>query len=271
MATCTTAFNAADGSETMWPPTPATAASTPRRPPTTPRPSTRATPRPAVTADNNPSVTGQSVTFTATISVTTPAAGTTTGTVDFTSDGNSIGCDSQPVSGTTATCTTTYDAAAGGSHTIVATYSGDTNFNGSTSPDFTQTVNLGDTGTVTTLTGGTNPSVTGQSVTYTATVSPVSPASGNPSGTVDFTANGNSISCDAVTLVGDVATCTTAFNAADGSETIVAAYSGDSSFNPSTAPDYTQTVTRATPRRRSPPTTTRRSPARASPSPPPSR
>ena len=197
----------------------------------------------AVTVDNNPSVTGQDVTYTATIAVTTPASGTPTGTVDFTSDGNSIGCDSQPVSGATATCTTTYDSADGGSHTIVATYSGDTNFNGSTSPDYTQTVNPGDTGTVTTLTGGTNPSVTGQSVTYTATVSPVSPASGNPTGTVDFTSDGNSISCDAVTLVGDVATCTVSFNAADGSShTIVATYSGDDSFNGSTAADYTQDV-----------------------------
>ena len=242
VATCTTAFNAADGSETIVAAYSGDSSFNPSTAPDYTQTVNKGDTSTAVTADNNPSVTGQSVTFTATISVTTPAAGTTTGTVDFTSDGNSIGCDSQPVSGTTATCTTTYDAAAGGSHTIVATYSGDTNFNGSTSPDFTQTVNLGDTGTVTTLTGGTNPSVTGQSVTYTATVSPVSPASGNPSGTVDFTANGNSISCDAVTLVGDVATCTTAFNAADGSETIVAAYSGDSSFNPSTAPDYTQTV-----------------------------
>ena len=197
-----------------------------------------------LTSGINPTVTGAPVTYTATVSVTDPASGTPTGTVAFTSDSVTItGCGSVTLTGETATCTTSFDAANGSSHAIVATYSGDDSFNGSTAPNFTQTVDQGATGTVTTLTSGTNPSVTGQSVTYTATVSPMSPAVGNPTGTVDFTSDGSSISCDAVTLVGDVATCTVAFDAANGSShAIVATYSGDDSFATSTAATYTQDV-----------------------------
>ncbi len=69
----------------------------------------------------------------------------------------------------------------------------------------------GQTPTSTALVSNPNPSNTGQSVTITATVTPVnSPA---PTGTVNFTSNGASISgCSAVSLnTSGVATCTTSF------------------------------------------------------------
>jgi hypothetical protein len=101
-----------------------------------------AAPAAALQASNTSPPAGTSVTYTATV---TPAfAGTSqpSGTVAFLDGGSSIsGCTAQPLStgsASTATCTVTYPAA--GSHTITATYAGDPNFSGSSSPPATVTV-----------------------------------------------------------------------------------------------------------------------------------
>ena len=135
----------------------------------------------AVSSNHNPSVTGQSVTYTATILISSPGAGTVGGTVNFQDGGGTIsGCGTQTVTSGQATCTVTGGyAASGGSHTITAVYSGDTNFSGSTSPNLTQTVTGASTTTAVVSTTG-SPSVTGQPVTYTATVSVTSPGAGTP-------------------------------------------------------------------------------------------
>src|SRR5205814_1115709 len=91
----------------------------------------------AVTSSANPSVFGQSVTFTATVTATAPGTGTPTGTVVFRDGGTPIGTNT--LSSGQATFTTSSLSAA--SHTITVVYNGDANFNTSTSPNFTQTVN----------------------------------------------------------------------------------------------------------------------------------
>ena len=68
-------------------------------------------------------------------------------------------------------------------HSITAVYAGDTNFTTSTS-SVAQDVNQASTTTA--LTSDPNPSVSGQSVTFTATIAAGSPGSGTPTGTVDF-------------------------------------------------------------------------------------
>ena len=86
-----------------------------------------------VTTSDNPVVFGQPVTFTATVSPQSPIPRNPSGTVQFQADGNNLG---SPVtvtsfgSQTTATLTTT--ALSGGTHTITAIYSGDSNYSGST-------------------------------------------------------------------------------------------------------------------------------------------
>ena len=187
----------------------------------------------------NPSVTGQSVTFTATVTATPPAAGSPSGTVDFQDGGVSIGgCGAQAVVAGSATCVVTYPGP--GSHPITAVYSGDTNFNTSTSAVLTQTVNKGDT--TTGLASSVNPSVTGQSVTFTATVTATPPAAGSPSGTVDFQDGGVSIGgCGAQAVVAGSATCVVTYPG-PGSHPITAVYSGDTNFNTSTSAVLTQTV-----------------------------
>ena len=82
-----------------------------------------------VTSTPNPSEEGQLVTLTATVGPSGPP--TPTGTVSFTTNGVAIsGCTAVPLnSSRTAVCTTT--GLAVGTDAIVATYSGDTNYSGS--------------------------------------------------------------------------------------------------------------------------------------------
>ncbi|HYL76326.1 MAG TPA: Ig-like domain repeat protein [Bryobacteraceae bacterium] len=181
----------------------------------------------AVTSSQNPSVFGQAVTFTATVAPVAPGAGTATGTVTFLDGGSPIGTGT--LSGAVATFSTS--ALAAGSHTITTSYGGDGNFNGSTGSltGNPQIVNKADTTTA--VNSSQNPSSVGQSVTFTATVSPVAPGSGIPTGTVTFLDGGSPIGTG--TLSGGVATFSTSALAA-GSHTITTSYGGDGSFNGST-------------------------------------
>jgi hypothetical protein len=81
--------------------------------------------------------------------------------------------------------------------------------------------------TTTAVTSSRNPSAVGQSVTYTATVSPT-PLGGD----VTFTDNGSGISgCSAVAVsaITGTATCTVTYSSAGG-HTIVASYRSDAAF-----------------------------------------
>src|SRR5208283_857009 len=156
----------------------------------------------ALTMGTNPSSYGQPLTFTAT--VTANGGGSPTGNVSFTADGGVIaGCGAvqlapQP-NGSTASCQTSTLTV--GSHTIVATYSGDQNFTGSMGtlvPN--QMVNKADTQTALTAIPP-NQSDYLQLVTFTATVTGA--FGGSPTGTVTFTNGANPI-CTAVPLAPQV-------------------------------------------------------------------
>ena len=185
----------------------------------------------AITSSNGSTTVGQSVTFTATV---IPASGSgETGTVQFRIDGNNAG---SPVSlsGNTATYTTLTLSA--GSHSVVAVYSGDSNFAASTSPPLTQ--NVTNSGTTTAVASSGSPTIVGQSVTFTATVTPAS--GGGETGTVQFQIDGGDAG-GPVPLSGNTATYTTSALSA-GSNSIVAVYSGDNNFPGSVSPVFTQTV-----------------------------
>lgn len=115
--------------------------------------------------------------------------------------------------------------------------------NGIASAGTAVTVNQGSgtTPTTTGLVSSPNPSSAGQTVTLTATVTPVnSPA---PTGTVNFTSNGASISgCSAVSIsTSGVAICTTSFATA-ATYSLVATYSGDANYSGSTSSTVSQVV-----------------------------
>ena len=87
-------------------------------------------------------------------------------------------------------------------------------------------------GTTTVVSSSANPSVLGQSVTFTATVSPTGSSSGTPTGTVQFQIDGSNAG-NPVTLgtTGGVTTASFTTSAlAVGVHAVTAAYSGDSSF-----------------------------------------
>src|SRR6266540_4284216 len=184
-----------------------------------------------------PSTAGTSVTFTATVSGSAP-----TGTVNFKDGATSItGCAAATLAGSgnirTATCATS--SLAVGNHSISAVYSGDASNNGSTSTTFSQVVNKATSAA--TLSSSANPSLAGASVTFTATVTGFA-----PTGSVNFTDGGNSISgCAAVVLTGSgntrTAQCSTSTLTA-GTHSIVANYGGDTSNTASASSALSQVV-----------------------------
>ena len=93
-----------------------------------------------LTSSINPSVIGQSVTYTASVSVSPPGGGRPSGSITFADGSNAIHCadGSQAFNGTIATCVVTYSSLSGSPHAIGATYSGDGNYLASVSAVVTQ-------------------------------------------------------------------------------------------------------------------------------------
>jgi Big-like domain-containing protein len=161
--------------------------------------------------------------------------------VTFTIDGNPLG---SPV-GVDASGDATSDATASlsvGSHTVVATYSGDTNFSGS-SDTITQTVDRAATSTD--VTSSVNPSVFGQTVTFDVTVSVTPPGAGTPSGTVQFFDGSTLLDSEPLAGVANAGTASFSTLALSvGTHAITAVYSGDGNFLGSDG-SVTQTVNKA--------------------------
>src|SRR5207247_40562 len=193
----------------------------------------------SLTSGTNPSVFGQSVTFTATVTVNAPGAGTPTGTVNFLDGATNIGTCSLPAAAP-FTCTFSTGALSVATHSITAAYIGDGNFLTSTSAAVSQVVNKANTST--SLTSSANPSVFGQSVTFTATVAVVAPGAGSPAGTVNFLDGATNIGSCTLPAAAPFS-CTFSTSAlAVGSHSITATYGGDTNFNTSTSAVLTQTV-----------------------------
>ncbi len=181
----------------------------------------------SVSSSQNPSMYSQSITFTATVSPAIPDGETVT---FF--DGTTIG------TGTTAGSVATFSTSmlAVGSHSITASYPGDTNNSPSTSTALTQTVNQ--ITTTTTVSPSQNPSTSGQQVTFTATVSP-----NTATGTVQF--NDTSTTPPTILGTGTLSSGTATYSTSSlsvGSHNIVASYLGDTNDANSKSSVLTQTV-----------------------------
>jgi hypothetical protein len=184
----------------------------------------------------NPTVFGHAVSFTATVTAKWPGSGSPGGTVTF-EDGSTV-LATIGLSGGQASFTTS--ALAAGSHTITAVYGGSAGFKSSTSTTLTQTVNQA--ASTTAVVSSLNPSISGQAVTFTATVSAVAPGAGTATGTVTFLDGASTLGT--ASLSGGSAAFTTS-SLAVGTHSIKVRYSGDANFTSSTSAVLTQTVNAA--------------------------
>jgi Bacterial Ig-like domain (group 3) len=175
-----------------------------------------------VTSSAIPSTWGESVTLTATVNsqIGPPPNGET---VTFTNGGVSLG--TATLSQGVASIKTS--SLAVGTNSIQASYAGDTMWSGSVSQTFNQRVNAGTT--TTTVTSSLNPSISGESVTFTAKVTC---SGGTPTGSVTFKGNGTTLGT--VTLSGGEAKLTTSALHI-GTVNISAQYSATTDFSASSA------------------------------------
>ena len=189
-----------------------------------------------LTSSLNPSFFGNSVTFTATV----PPSGTTapTGTVSFLDGATQIGTGT--LSGNPGVATFTTSTLNMGTHSMTASYPGDSYNGPSVSLPLSQVVKQAQTAT--TVTATPSPGIAGAPETITATVT-VTSGSGTPTGTVTFTSGTTQLGSAPVSNTG-TATITPAL--AQGSYQIVATYSGDANNLGSASAPLPLTVSQAT-------------------------
>jgi parallel beta-helix repeat protein len=170
----------------------------------------------SVTADLNHNSAGVDVSGLGHVPDVTPIA--------FTATGGTLTTPT-PTHTTNGAATVTFTGTAVGTGTVTATVD---------AQPVTANITVGAAASTVTLTSSVNPSNFGSPVTFTATV----PA--GATGTVQFTIDGVA-SGSPVTIVGNTASITVS-NLSVGTHTVVANFSGDATFAPSSSAPLTQTV-----------------------------
>ncbi len=188
----------------------------------------------ALTSTGSPTVSGQAVTFTATVDVLSPGVGAPVGGVQFDVDGDPYGT-AVPLNGDHADLS--ISNLPPGNHTVSATYNGNVDFAASTSGSMTHGVDRADTNLA--LATSKSPSVAGEPVIFTANLTVAGPGSGNPTGQVQFYADGDAIGSPVAITAGSAVSAPIGLPA--GSHAITADYAGDARFAGSSAA-LTQTV-----------------------------
>ncbi|MFF3959687.1 Ig-like domain repeat protein, partial [Streptomyces sp. NPDC001890] len=186
----------------------------------------------SVAATAEPSATGQTVTLIARVAAVPPGSGAPSGSVTF-DFGDGTTPATAALTGGTASATHAYTGTEGSPYTLTAAYDGDTDFAPSTGTG-THAVAASVSATATTVTAAPEPSISGQEVTFSASVAAVPPASGTPTGTVTFDFGDGSTPV-AATLSSGTADCTHTYATAAGSPyTVTTVYGGDADFAGST-------------------------------------
>jgi hypothetical protein len=200
----------------------------------------KATTATALATSGSPMTYGQSITFTATVTITSPPLATLSGSVLFLDGNSQIGSQSVSLINGQYQAAFTTSTLTAATHTITAQYQGDSNYAGSTSNSVSEQINKAST-TVTVASTNTN-SVYGEAA-ITATVSPQ--YSGTPTGNVTFTVFNtvtHATSTEQDALVSGVATLSLL---TPGSYQISASYAGDSNFTGNNSNTINQTVSQA--------------------------
>jgi hypothetical protein len=133
---------------------------------------------------------GGPVTFTAKVAPAVTNLGLPTGTVTFTEGGNVLAAGVQVVNGVAQAALNTSSLSTG-THAIVATYSGDGNFNPNNNGSSPRTLQVVPAAISLSLTNSTTSVVVGDQISFTATVIPTGSPPSLPTGTVAFTSDIN--------------------------------------------------------------------------------
>jgi hypothetical protein len=165
-----------------------------------------------------------------------PQPGTPTGTVTFfdsSSPLGTVGLDASGIARLTPAVLTL------GSHSITASYSGSAVYTGSTTGASSLTVSQAQSATG--LSTSANPAPAGGSVTITAAITPVGPATGTPTGSATFFDGSTQLGSAALDGGGNASISRTLTY---GTHQLSATYAGDVNFGPSdnSASPYTETV-----------------------------
>jgi hypothetical protein len=190
-------------------------------------------------ADVSSSPVGQPIRLHATVVVPPPGLGAfppPAGTMSFNEGTTSLG--QVPV--TDGRAELAVSSLGAGTHTLTATYSGDTNNSGSVSPAVTLVVTQGRSNVI--VSSSANPSDSQQSVTFTASVT-VDKGAPAPTGTVTFKDGANSIGTAQLSSDGTGTLPVSGLTV--GRHSITATYGGDTNFQSSTSPNLVQEVTLA--------------------------
>ncbi len=186
-----------------------------------------------ITSANNPALTADPVNLL--VTVTNAGVGVPTGTIVLKDGSNTLGIAILAANGT-ATFTTASMAA--GTHSLVATYSGDTGNTNATSLAYSEVIQL--RSSATSLSTSLTTATSGQTVTLIAVVEGTGPAA--PTGAVIFTSGTTTLGAANLNASG-VATLN--LTPAIGTLNAVAVYQGDSLYATSTSPAASVIITTA--------------------------
>lgn len=185
----------------------------------------------SLSSSANPAVLGTQVTFTLAVTGTANRPG---GTVTLMDGASALGTVALSATGAATFATSTLSL---GDHPITAVYGGDTTHAGSTSPVLTERIQQT---TAVTIASSANPSVVGDTVTFTAAVAGTF---GAPvTGTVTFTDAGTTLGTAPLTN-GSATFSTSGLTA--GTHLILATYSGDATDQPAASTPISQAVNTA--------------------------
>jgi hypothetical protein len=179
----------------------------------------------ALYSPDNPSVSGEPIRFAAAVGAAPSAAGTPTGVVEFSVDGERMG-DPVALDAAGIALSPPVSTLTPGTHDITASFDGGRSFLPS---DGAVTQSTEPASTVVGLTSSANPAPATTPVTVTATVGASPPGGGTPTGTVQFRVDGADSGAP-VALTSGVATSAPVSGLVPGDHTVEALYAGDTAY-----------------------------------------
>ena len=193
----------------------------------------------------NPAYYGAPLQITATVSALSPSTYTPVGQVQFKINGSNFGAPVNLAGGVAVSGLLPEPL---GTYTITAEYLGTVNYNSSSAVGFDQVIEKAPTTTV--VTSALNPSIYGQNVTFTTTVSANLPSLAIPNGTVQFVIDGVNYGLTVALNGSGIATRTIPFTALwPDVHDVTAVYSEAANFlgSNNNASPLVQTVNKANP------------------------